>query len=205
MTSPVTTLSVGLTGNVASGKSTVAQLFQGWGATLIDADRLVREAQSPGSWVLRAIVERFGEHMLKRDGTLDRAALRRVVMENEEARADLNRIVHPEVNRRRAELLAEARARGDRIVVSDIPLLFEATDPAEFDVVVLVDAPEEMRLTRLQAERGLTPVEAERMVRAQLPSSEKRGRSHFVIDNVGDRATLERMASEVWQALLARA
>jgi dephospho-CoA kinase len=198
-------LNVGLTGNVASGKSTVAQLFQGWGATLIDADRLVREAQSPGGWVLRAIVERFGEHMLKRDGTLDRAALRRVVMEDPEARADLNRIVHPEVNRRRAELLAEARARGDRIVVSDIPLLFEATDPAEFDIVVLVDAPEEMRLTRLQAERGLTPVEAERMVRAQLPSSEKRGRSDFIIDNVGDRTTLERLASEVWQALLARA
>jgi dephospho-CoA kinase len=198
-------LSVGLTGNVASGKSTVAQLFQRWGATLIDADRLVREAQAPGSWVLRAIVERYGEHMLKRDGTLDRAALRRVVMEDAEARADLNRIVHPEVNRRRAELLAEARARGERIVVSDIPLLFEATDPAEFDVVVLVDAPEEMRLTRLQAERGLTPVEAERMVRAQLPSSEKRARSDFIIDNVGDRAALERKAEEVWQALLARA
>jgi dephospho-CoA kinase len=198
-------LSVGLTGNVASGKSTVAQLFQRWGATLIDADRLVREAQAPGGWVLRAIVERYGEHMLKRDGTLDRAALRRVVMEDAEARADLNRIVHPEVNRRRAELLAEARARGERIVVSDIPLLFEATDPAEFDVVVLVDAPEEMRLTRLQAERGLTPVEAERMVRAQLPSSEKRARSDFIIDNVGDRAALERKAEEVWQALLARA
>jgi dephospho-CoA kinase len=198
-------LSIGLTGNVASGKSTVARLFQGWGATLIDADRLVREAQAPGSWVLRAIVERFGEHMLKRDGTLDRAALRRVVMEDAEARADLNRIMHPEVNRRRAELLVEARARGDRIVVSDIPLLFEATDPAEFDVVVLVDAPEEMRLTRLQAERGLTPIEAERMVRAQLPSSEKRARSDFIIDNVGDRATLERKAAEVWQALLARA
>jgi dephospho-CoA kinase len=198
-------LSVGLTGNVASGKSTVAQLFQRWGATLINADRLVREAQAPGGWVLRAIVERYGEHMLKRDGTLDRAALRRVVMEDAEARADLNRIVHPEVNRRRAELLAEARARGERIVVSDIPLLFEATDPAEFDAVVLVDAPEEMRLTRLQAERGLTPVEAERMVRAQLPSSEKRARSDFIIDNIGDRAALERKAEEVWQALLARA
>jgi dephospho-CoA kinase len=198
-------LSVGLTGNVASGKSTVAQLFQRWGATLIDADRLVREAQAPGGWVLRAIVERYGEHMLKRDGTLDRAALRRVVMEDAGARADLNRIVHPEVNRRRAELLAEARARGERIVVSDIPLLFEATDPAEFDAIVLVDAPEEIRLTRLQAERGLTPVEAERMVRAQLPSSEKRARSDFIIDNVGDRAALERKAEEVWQALLARA
>jgi dephospho-CoA kinase len=90
-------------------------------------------------------------------------------------------------------------------VVSDIPLLFEATDPSEFDVVVLVDAPEELRHVRLEAERGLTPVEAERMIRAQLPSSEKRGRSDFVIDNVGDRATLEQQAAEVWKALLARA
>jgi dephospho-CoA kinase len=198
-------LSVGLTGNVASGKSTVAQLFERWGATLIDADRLVREAQAPGSWILRAIVERFGEHMLRRDGTLNRAALRGVVMEDVEARADLNRIMHPEVNRRRAELFAEAKARGDRIVVSDIPLLFEATNPAEFDVVVLVDAPEDLRLARLESERGLTPVEAERMIRAQLPSSEKRGRSDFVIDNVGDRASLERSAAEVWKALLDRA
>lgn len=198
-------LSVGLTGNVASGKSTVAHLFERWGATLIDADRLVREAQAPGSWVLRAIVQRFGEHLLQRDGSLNRAALRGVVMEDAEARADLNRIVHPEVNRRRAELLSEARARGDRIVVSDIPLLFEAADPADFDAVVLVDAPEDLRRTRLMAERGLTPVEAERMIRAQLPSAAKRARSDYVIDNTGDRAALERSAAAVWQALLARA
>jgi dephospho-CoA kinase len=198
-------LHVGLTGNIASGKSTVARLFERWGATLIDADRLVREAQAPGGWVLRAIVQRFGEHMLLGDGTLNRGALRAVVMEDAEARADLNRIVHPEVHRRRAELLAEARQRGDRIVVSDIPLLFEASDPAEFDVVVLVDAPEPVRRARLEAGRGLTPVEAERMIRSQLPAEAKRARSDFVIDNDGDRAALEAAAAEVWRALLARA
>jgi dephospho-CoA kinase len=198
-------LHVGLTGNIASGKSTVADLFRRWGATLIDADRLVREAQAPGGQVLRAIVERFGEHLLRPDGSLNRAALRAVVMEDAAARADLNAIVHPEVHRRRAELLAEARARGDRIVVSDIPLLFEAADPSEFDVVVLVDAPEGLRRARLEAERGLTPVEAERMIRSQLPSAAKRDRSDYIIDNQGDRAALEAAAAEVWRALLARA
>ncbi len=198
-------LSVALTGNIASGKSAVAELFRRWGATLIDADRLVREAQMPGGEVLRDIVERFGVEMLRPDGTLDRAALRAVVMDDAIARADLNRMVHPEVHRRRAELLAEARARGDRIVVSDIPLLFEAMDPAEFDAVVLVDAPEEIRRTRLMTGRGLTAAEADRMIRAQLPSSDKRARSDYVIDNTGDRAALERAAEEVWRALLARA
>jgi dephospho-CoA kinase len=159
----------------------------------------------PGGRVLRDIVERFGVGMLRPDGTLDRVALRAEVMDDAAAREDLNRIVHPEVHRRRTELLAGARARGDRIVVSDIPLLFEVMDPAEFDAVVLVDAPEEVRRARLIAERGLKPEEADRMIRAQLPSSVKRARSDFVIDNVGDRAALEQAASEVWQALRARA
>ncbi|MBA3259280.1 MAG: dephospho-CoA kinase [Gemmatimonadales bacterium] len=198
-------LSIALTGNIASGKSAVAELFRRWGATLIDADRLVREAQMPGGEVLRAIVERFGVGMLRPDGALDRAALRAEVMEDADSRADLNRIVHPEVHRRRAELVAEARARGDRILVSDIPLLFEVMDPAEFDAVVLVDSPEEIRRARLMEERGLTPEEADRMIRAQLPASEKRARSDYVIDNVTDRAALERAAAEVWRALLARA
>jgi dephospho-CoA kinase len=198
-------ISVGLTGNIASGKSAVAELFRRWGATVIDADRLVREAQMPGGEVLRDIVERFGVEMLRPDGTLDRAELRAVVMQDAGALADLNRIVHPQVHRRRAELLAEARARGDRIVVSDIPLLFETMDPAEFDAVVLVDAPEEIRRARLIAERGLTPAEADRMIRAQLPSSDKRPRSDYVIDNIGDRAALEQAAAEAWRALLARA
>ena len=138
-------LSVALTGNIASGKSTVAALFERWGATLIDADRLVREAQAPGSPVLRAIAERFGTEFLDAGGGLRRDALRRRVMGDAAALADLNRLVHPEVLRRRAALEAEARARGDRIVVSDIPLLFEAADPSLFDAIVLVDAPEPLR------------------------------------------------------------
>jgi dephospho-CoA kinase len=198
-------ISVALTGNIAAGKSTVAGLFRRWGATLIDADELVREAQAPGQPALRAIAERFGGELISNDGTLDRAALRARVLADPAALADLNRIVHPEVWRRRLELLAEARARGDRIVVSDIPLLFEADDPSAFDAVVLVDAPEAVRRARLLASRTLSPGDADRMIAAQQPTSLKRPRSDYVIDNDGDLAALERAAALVWHALLKRA
>jgi dephospho-CoA kinase len=198
-------LSVALTGNIGAGKSTVAGLFQRWGATIIDADQLVRELQASGRPVLRDIAARFGAEVIARDGTLDRAALRRKVLADSEALADLNRIVHPEVRRRRLELLAEARQRGDRIVVSDIPLLFEADDPTAFDAVVLVDASESVRRTRLITARGLTAGDADRMMAAQQSSAAKRSRSDYVIQNDGDVASLERNAAAVWQALLARA
>jgi len=198
-------LSVALTGNIASGKSTVAELFRAWGATLIDADRLVRDAQAPGSPVLRAIAARFGQDLIDAAGMLDRKALRHRVMGDPAALADLNRLVHPDVLRRRAALEREARDRGDRIVVSDIPLLFEAADPAAFDAIVLVDAPEPVRRARLLAQRGLSADDADRMLAAQAPSGPKRERSTFVIDNNGERPALEARAREVWTQLLARA
>lgn len=198
-------LNVALTGNIASGKSTVAALFEQWGATVIDADRLVREAQSPGSPVLQAIAERFGGEYIGPYGALRRDALRHRVMGDPAALAELNRIVHPEVLKRRAALEAAARSRGDRIVVSDIPLLFEAADPSAFDAIVLVDAPEPVRRARLVAERGLSDEEAGQMLAAQLPSGPKRSRSSFVIDNDGDFSKLERAAAKVWEALLGRA
>jgi dephospho-CoA kinase len=198
-------LNVALTGNIAAGKSTVAALFREWGATLIDADQLVREVQAPGSPVLAAIAERFGPDLIDSAGRLDRDALRRRALGDPAALADLNRLVHPEVLRRRAALETEARARGDRIVVSDIPLLFEASEPDAFDAVILVDAPPALRRARLLATRPLEPDEADRMLAAQAPSGPKRARSTFVIDNDGDRAALEARARAVWAALLARA
>jgi dephospho-CoA kinase len=198
-------ISVALTGNIASGKSTVAELFRRWGATVIVADELVRQAQAPGSPVLRDIAARFGRNLILPDGSLDRAGLRRRVMGDRAALAQLNRIVHPPVQRRRAELVEEARIRGDRIVINDIPLLFESALPAEFDAIVLVDAPEPVRRARLIAERGLSPDEADRMIASQDPSGPKRARSDYVIDNDADRAALEHAAAEVWRALLARA
>lgn len=198
-------LSVALTGNIAAGKSAVAELFRAWGATVIDADRIVREVQAPGGPVMREIARRFGESVIRADGSLDRPALRRRVMGDPDSLEALNRIVHPAVHARRKELLDEAAARGDSIVVSEIPLLFEAADPAEFDAIVLVDAPEELRRARLMERRGLDEREARAMIRAQMPSAEKRPRSDFVIENDADLHALERPAREVWRALLSHA
>jgi len=198
-------LSVALTGNIAAGKTTVARLFQEWGATVIDADRLAQDAQAPGGPVLARIVERFGRETLRPDASLDRAALRRVVLADPEALRALNAIVHPEVHRRRRAALAEARARGDRIVVTDIPLLFEADDPTAYDAIVLVDAPAAVRRDRIVRERGLGADEADRMLAAQAPPEGKRSRSDFVIENAGNRAELERVARAVWLRLEARA
>src|ERR671921_2227312 len=170
---PLSMLSVALTGNIGAGKSTVAELFRTWGATIIDADQLVREAQTPGHPTLDRIIARFGPQVVRADGTLDRARLRALVLSDPAALSALNAIVHPEVDRRRRELLAEARDRGERIVISDIPLLFEAADPAEFDAVVLVDAPEPLRRSRLLESRSLSPADVDRLISAQLPSASK--------------------------------
>ena len=194
-------LNVALTGNIAAGKSTVVDLFRKWGATIIDADELAREAEAPGTEVLAAIVRRFGSDVLHADGGLDRAALRAKVMGDDAALAALNAMVHPAIQRRRAELLAAARARGDAVVVNDIPLLFEVLDPRQFDVVVLVDAPAALRRSRLRASRGLSGAEADRMIAAQMPAERKRGRSAFVIDNAGTPQELERAAKSVYKEL----
>lgn len=198
-------LNVALTGNIAAGKSEVVRRFAEWGVTIIDADELAREAQAPGGEVLRAIVQRFGREVLHADGTLDRAALRGLVMGDDDALAALNGIVHPAVRRRRDQLVGEAVARGDRIVVNDIPLLFEAADPGAFDCVVLVDAPEAVRRERLLTLRGLSPEVADKMLKAQIPSEVKRARADLIIDNAGSLAALDLAAQDAWAELLRRA
>ena len=194
-------LNVGLTGNIASGKSTVVELFKRWGASVIDADSLAREAQAPGSTVLAAIARRFGADVLAQGGSLDRAALRAKVMGDDAALAALNAIVHPAVQQRRLELQRSAAERGDAIVINDIPLLFEVMDPAQFDAVVLVDAPVPLRRTRLRTMRGLSNEDADRMIAAQMPAERKRAQSRHVIENDGTLAELEKKAQRVFVAL----
>jgi dephospho-CoA kinase len=198
-------LRVGLTGNAAAGKSTVLALFEQWGAAVIDSDILARAAVVPGSPALAAIFTRFGDVLRLPDGSLDRAALRRRVMASDEQRAVLNAIVHPEVARLSLALEQDARRRGRRILVADIPLLFEVLSPSSFDVVVLVDAPEAVRRARLMGPRGYTRVEADDLMGAQLPSRLKREKSHLVIDNDGTEEALAARAREVWQELERRA
>lgn len=198
-------LNVGLTGNIASGKSTVVELYRNWGATIIDADVLAREAQAPGSTVLAAIARRFGSDVVAADGSLDRGALRAKVMGDNEALLALNAIVHPAVQQRRADLQRAARERGDAILVNDIPLLFEVLDPAQFDTVILVDAPPAVRRARLRALRGLSNDDADRMIAAQMSAERKRSQSQHIIENSGTLAELERQARSIFRQLRAQA
>jgi len=198
-------LNVALTGNIAAGKSTVVHLFKRWGATIIDADVLAREAQAPGSAVLAAIAGRFGADVLAPGGSLDRAALRAKVMGDDAALAALNAIVHPAVQQRRLQLQRAAAERGDAIVINDIPLLFEALDPVQFHAVVLVDAPVPLRRARLRTLRGLSNEEADRMIAAQMPAERKRPLSKYVIENDGTLAELEKRAQRVFAELRQRA
>ncbi len=194
-------LLVGLTGNIASGKSTVAQLFGQWGATLIDADVLARQAVDVGMPAYHAIVERWGEGVTAPDGLIDRRELRQRVFSDSEQLEALNAIVHPEVQRLRDQLVDDARRRGDRVVVCDIPLLFERRLAEQFDRIVLVDAPRPVRMDRLVRDRGLETTEAMKMIASQMPAELKRARADYLIDNTGTRQELEFRAREVWEAL----
>lgn len=194
-------LLVGLTGNIASGKSTVAQMLSERGATIIDADVLARRAVEAGTSAHQRIAARWGQEILAPDGQLDRSALRRIVFADHDQLEELNQIVHPEVERLRARLVEQARARGDQIVVCDIPLLFERKMTEGFDRIILVDADRALRLERLVKDRGLRETEAMEMIAAQMPAELKRARADFVIDNDGTLGQLERKVQDVWTAL----
>jgi dephospho-CoA kinase len=195
-------LLVGLTGNIASGKSTVSQMLSERGATIIDADLLARQAVEPGTPGYERIVERWGDAVLAPDGHLDRAALRSIVFSNPEELERLNAIVHPAVEQMRDRLVGEALERGDRIVVCDIPLLFERHLGENFDRIILVDAPRPLRLERLVRDRGLRETEAMEMITAQMPAELKRARADIVIDNDGTLAHLEQQVAAAWATLL---
>lgn len=194
---------IALTGNIAAGKSTVAQLLRGWGAVLFDADEEVRNLQRPGQPVFEAILNHFGPDIRRADGGLDRAALRDRILGSAEARAALEAMVHPAVETRRQAAIAAARARGATVFLADIPLLFESADPSVYDGVILVDAPISERRRRLIEERRLSAADADRLIAAQMPSSIKRPMATWLIDNDADRATLVARTRGVWEAITA--
>ena len=198
-------LIVGLTGNAASGKSSVAQLMAARGATIVDADVLARIAVEPGSPGLKAIVEHWGPGILTPDGSLDRETMRHRVFANPKELEALNAIVHPAVARLRDQAIAVARTQGARIVICDIPLLFEKDLARDYDVIVLVDAPEAVRLERLTTRRGLAQDDAIHLIAAQMPAELKRAHADFIIDNDSDQRALSRRVDAVWAALEARA
>lgn len=178
-------ISVALTGNVAAGKSTVADAWEEAGVPVVRADELAREAVAPGSEGLAEVRQAFGDAVIAEDGRLDRAALRERVFRDDEARARLEAIVHPRVWQLRERWMRDRRAEGAVLVASEIPLLFETGRERDFDAVVLVDAPEEERIRRMVQGRDLDPEEARRMVDAQMPAHDKRPRSDHVFEATG--------------------
>jgi dephospho-CoA kinase len=192
---------IGLTGNIASGKSEVAKMLAERGATVIDADELSREAVAPDTQALNDIVKRWGKDVLNEDGSLDRAALRQIVFADQHELDALNRIVHPGVTRLRDREVARAKERGDQIVVCVIPLLFERNLVEEYDAIVLVDAPRPLRLERLVTARALEETEAMNMIASQMPAELKRARADYCIENTGSLEDLERDVDDLWSYL----
>lgn len=190
---------IALTGGIASGKSTISRRLAELGASIVDADVLSREAVEPGSPGLRAIAERFGDAVLTADGALDRAALGAVVFSDDDARRDLNAIVHPEVRRLAAKRLSEIRRSApDAIAVYDVPLLVETGVDHGFDLVVVADADASVRIERLVSDRGLERTEAERRVASQASDAARRAIADVLIDTMGTMAETYAQVDALW-------
>jgi dephospho-CoA kinase len=190
---------VGLTGGVASGKSTVSAILAELGAVVIDADALAREVVARGTPGLEAVVAEFGPELLTPDGELDRPAMGRLVFGDEGARRRLEAIVHPLVIERMAAL--EAAAGEDEVVVHDIPLLAEGGRADTFDAVLVVDAPRDLQLERMLRDRGWTREDAESRIAAQATREQRRAIATHVIDNNGSLADLRARVEAVYAQL----
>jgi len=173
-------LRIALTGGIATGKSYCTAAFARLGVPVIDADLLAREAVAPGTRGLQAIGERYGRHLIGADGSLDRAALARVVFSDARARADLEAIVHPEVYRRIREWFANLPA-GTRLAIADIPLLFETGQQHDFDAVIVCACAPSEQVRRIMARNSLSDADARARIAAQLPIDEKVARAEYVI------------------------
>ena len=187
-------VSVGLTGNIAAGKSTVAQIWTDAGAPVLCMDELAREVVMPDSAGLKAVVSVFGRDILNPDGSLDREALSALVFSDDEIRHQLERILHPRIRVLRDRWMRTHLVSGSSLTVCEVPLLFEAELESEFDVTVFVDSSEEIRLARLIDERGMAEDQARRIMAMQMEPSRKRVRASYVLKNeeglqgLGDRA-----------------
>jgi len=189
---------IGLTGGIATGKSTVAGMLQSHGAVIVDLDVLAREVVQPGTPVLARIADRFGSDVVDADGALDRAALGAIVFADPGARLELERLTHPAVIELMQQQIGEAAARDAPVVVVDVPLLFETGREELFEGTLLVYAPPETQLRRMLARDGLDAADAQQRINAQLPIDDKRLRATWVIDNGGDIAATESQVQAWW-------
>ncbi|WP_328957261.1 dephospho-CoA kinase [Kitasatospora purpeofusca] len=195
-------LKIGLTGGIGAGKSEVSRLFAAHGAVIVDSDVIAREVVAPGTPGLAAVAAEFGPGVLAADGSLDRPALGAVVFADPARLKALNAIVHPLVRARSAEL--EAAAAPDAVVVHDVPLLAENGLGPLYDLVVVVDAADEVRIDRLVRLRGMTEDEARARMAAQASRADRLAIADLVIDNSGPLAELAPRVAEAWERLTTR-
>ncbi|WP_135555277.1 dephospho-CoA kinase [Paenibacillus cymbidii] len=193
-------MNIGLTGGIACGKSTVADSLVRRGALLIDADRIAREVVVPGSPALALVARRFGQAVIAEDGTLSRKKLGDIIFADASARKDLEAILHPAIRREMIARMEQAeRERPERLVVVDVPLLYESGLTAMFDEVMVVYVPEQMQLQRLMARDGTSEETARLRIAAQLPIERKKEQADVVIDNSGTLAETELQLDTFWR------
>lgn len=196
-------LLVGLTGSIATGKSTVSRMFAHLGARVLDADLLAREVVMPGQPAYLKIVEEFGQGVVQDDGTLDRKALGAIVFAEPARRKRLEEITHPAIAARQQRILSVLDEEAfEGIVIWDVALLFETGGVARMDRVVVVATDPETELARLMSRDGMAEADARARIASQMPVAEKAKRAHYVIDNSGDRALTEHQVKVVYEALL---
>ncbi len=198
-------LAVGLTGGIGSGKSAVADLLVERGAVLIDADQVARDVVAPSGPAYQPLVDRFGPGILDADGTIDRKALAAAAFADEETRLELNAITHPAIGIAMIQA-RDALADTDDIVLLAIPLLTAAhRDTVKLHKIVVVDSPTDVALQRLISQRGFDRADAEARIRSQVSREERRQEADYVLDNSGDRATLDVEVAKLWDWLRAAA
>lgn len=200
MISSAAMILVGLTGGIASGKSTVAKMFKRCGAVVIDADELAREVVRPGKPAWREIVRTFGRHILNPNRTINRPTLGAIVFANKAKLRRLERIVHPRVAREQQRLTRQAARKDPKaVVIYDVPLLFEAGIDKRVAKTIVVTADRETQIARLRKRNGLTRGEAIRRIRSQMPLAEKRRRADYALDGTTPRQTLTRQVSRLFR------
>ncbi len=198
-------IAAGLTGGIASGKSTVAGMLEAAGARIVDADRIAREVVQPGRPALRAVKQRFGPGVVNLEGGLDREKLGQLVFHDPDLRRDLEQIVHPFVFRQMAaEIKQLAAVRPGSVVVLDIPLLIESGLHRVLPFTVLVHVPEAVQHARLIRRDGISKAEARARIRAQMPIDAKRNHADLIIDNSGTLAATRRQALALYRRLQAQ-
>lgn len=196
---------IGLTGGIASGKSTVAAMLERRGAVVIDADRISREAVMPGEPAYREIIAEFGGDILNPDGTINRAALGKIVFNDPAARERLEKITHPAIGRLADRKLAELRAAGTPLAFYMAPLLIEAGATSRVDEIWVVFVDRETQIARVIARDGISREEALQRIAAQMPMEEKRTYGKAVIDNNGSEKETEEQVCKVWEKEICRA